>query len=194
MCTGADPGFLERGFICRKGWGSLCWSYLIFLKKAHENEILWYSLIETKLFHFVRILIKGGGGRQGGSFEPPLDPLLFYIYMYVVWCLCRVQLCYCLTPPPPHTTGRRFRYAHGDLGFSLKFFQIAAEALIATRFGDLTLPLRIYYASVTLLLRSYYDNEDLATLSLRWWRCSCDLATTLAMELCFRCSFVSFFI
>ena len=29
-----------------------------------------------------------------------------------------------------------------------------------------TLPLRFYYASVTLLLRSLYDNEDLATLSL----------------------------
>ena len=28
----------------------------------------------------------------------------------------------------PHSTGRRFRYAHGDLGFSLKLFQIAAEA------------------------------------------------------------------
>ena len=28
----------------------------------------------------------------------------------------------------PHSTGRRFRYADGDLGFSLKLFQIAAEA------------------------------------------------------------------
>ena len=28
----------------------------------------------------------------------------------------------------PHSTGRRFRYAHGDLGFSLKLFQIAAVA------------------------------------------------------------------
>ena len=27
-----------------------------------------------------------------------------------------------------YSTGRRFRYAHGDLGFSLKLFQIAAEA------------------------------------------------------------------
>ena len=30
-----------------------------------------------------------------------------------------------------------------------------------------TLPLRFFYASVTLLLRSHYDNEDLTTLSLR---------------------------
>ena len=28
----------------------------------------------------------------------------------------------------PHSTGRRFRYAHGDLGIYLKLFQIAAEA------------------------------------------------------------------
>ena len=55
-----------------------------------------------------------------------------------------------------------------------------------------TLPVRFYYASVTLLLGSHYDNEDLATLSLCWWRCSCDLARTLAMELHFRCIFVSF--
>ena len=30
-----------------------------------------------------------------------------------------------------------------------------------------TLPLRFHYASATLLLRSYNDNEDLTTLSLR---------------------------
>ena len=57
-----------------------------------------------------------------------------------------------------------------------------------------TLPLRFYYASTTLLLRSHYDNEDLVTLSLRWWWCSWDLTTctTLAIELRFRCAFVSF--
>ena len=54
-----------------------------------------------------------------------------------------------------------------------------------------TLPLRFYYASATLLLRSHCDNEDLTTLSLRWWRCSCDLATTLATKQRFRCAFVS---
>ena len=56
-----------------------------------------------------------------------------------------------------------------------------------------TLPVRFYYASVTLRLQSHFDhNEDLATLSLHWWRCSCDLAMTLATELRFRCAFVSF--
>ena len=38
-----------------------------------------------------------------------------------------------------------------------------------------TFPLRFYYASVTLLLRSYYDNEYLAALSLR----DGDVAATL---------------
>ena len=55
-----------------------------------------------------------------------------------------------------------------------------------------TLPLCFFYASVTLLLSPHYDNEDLATLSLRWWRWGCDLATTLAMELRFCCAFISF--
>ena len=105
------------------------------------------------------------------------------------WTFC--QYLYCLNPPPPHSTGRRSRYAHGDLGFSLKLFQIAAEAYTATRFWNLTLPVRFHYASTTLPLRCYY-NEDLAMLSLLWWRCSCDLSTTLAMELRFRCAFISF--
>ena len=69
-----------------------------------------------------------------------------------------------------------------------------------------TRPLRFYYALVTLLprcsrfgcvviallLRSRYDNEDPATLSLRYWRCSYALATTSATELRFRCTFLSF--
>ena len=29
--TWADPGFLERGFICIKGWGFTLLNYLIFL-------------------------------------------------------------------------------------------------------------------------------------------------------------------
>ena len=51
----------------------------------------------------------------------------------------------------PHSTGRRFRYAHGDLGFYLKLFQIA------TRFGDMTLPILFQYASTMLPLRYCYD-------------------------------------
>ena len=53
-------------------------------------------------------------------------------------------------PPPPDTTGRRFRYAHGDHVFSLKVFQLAAEAFTATRFWDLTLPVCFRYAAAMI--------------------------------------------
>ena len=36
--SGADPGFLERGFICIKVWGSLCCFYLIFLKYSMKMK------------------------------------------------------------------------------------------------------------------------------------------------------------
>ena len=61
---GAGPGFLERGFICIKGWGSFCWFHLIFL--SHGNEIIWSRptyFNETKLFHFHRVFKKRGGGQ-----------------------------------------------------------------------------------------------------------------------------------
>ena len=93
---------------------------------------------------------------------------------------------YTLTPPPPHSTERRFRYAHGDLGFSLKLFQFATEAWTATRFGDKTLPIRFQYTSTMLPLRCCYDptttmkiwlrlvyaDGDVAATSLRPWRWS----------------------
>ena len=101
-----------------------------------------------------------------------------------------------LPPPPPIPLDGDSRYAHGDLGFFSKSIPNRRGSVdshtIWGLYASSTLPLRFYYASVTLLLRSHYDNEDLATLSLRWWRCSCDLATSLAMELRFRCAFVSF--
>ena len=51
--AGADPGFLEREFM-----GGRLADYIYFLKKSHENEIIW-----SKLFHFHRIFKNGGGGR-----------------------------------------------------------------------------------------------------------------------------------
>ena len=48
--AGVDLGFLERGFLCIKVWGSLCWFYLIILT-------------ETKLFHFHRIFKKWAAWR-----------------------------------------------------------------------------------------------------------------------------------
>ena len=36
--AGADSGFLERGFICIKRWGSFCSFYLIFLKYPMKTK------------------------------------------------------------------------------------------------------------------------------------------------------------
>ena len=83
--SGVDPRFLERGFICIKVWGLLCWFYLIFLK--YPMKLNWFSLTETKLFHFHRTF-KDGGQRGWGTCEPPespLDPPLilhFLLYKY----------------------------------------------------------------------------------------------------------------
>ena len=80
----------------------------------------------------------------------------------------------------PHSTGRRFRYAHGDHGVSLKLFQIAAEAYTVTRFGDFTLLVRFHYASVTLRLRCCRAAHDSVALSLRFCY---DPATTMKIRL-----------
>ena len=48
------------------------WSYLIFLK--YPMEMKFFGPIETKLFNFIMIIIKGGGGREGGLSGPP-EPL-----------------------------------------------------------------------------------------------------------------------
>ena len=82
-------------------------------------------------------------------------------------------------PPPHHSTGRRSRYAHGDLEFSLKLSQIAAEAKTATRFGDLTLPVRFHYASTTLPLRYYYDPTTTMKIWLRFVYADGDVAATM---------------
>ena len=81
--------------------------------------------------------------------------------------------------PPPHSTGLRARYANGDLGFSLKLFQIAAEAKTATRSGDLTLPVRFHYASTTPLLRCCYDPTTTMKIWLRLVYADGDVAATL---------------
>ena len=101
----------------------------------------------------------------------------------------------CLNPPPPfHWTAIPLRSWRSRI-FSKIIPNCRGSVDCHTIWGldaSSTLPPRFYYASVTLLLPSRYDTEDPTTLSLRWWRCSCDLATTLAMELRFRCAFVSF--
>ena len=60
--TGAGPGFLERGFICKKVWGfALLILSNFFYKISHENEMIW-SLNETKLLNFHGIFNKNWAG------------------------------------------------------------------------------------------------------------------------------------
>ena len=86
--AGADPGFLERGFICIKVWGLTLlilshfflnipwkWNNLVSLRPKYFIFIGYLKtmvLTETKLFHFHMIFENGG---QGGGFEwTPLNP------------------------------------------------------------------------------------------------------------------------
>ena len=39
--SGADNGFLKRGFICIKGWGFALLILSSFALISHENEITW---------------------------------------------------------------------------------------------------------------------------------------------------------
>ena len=50
----------------------------------------------------------------------------------------------------PHSTGRQFQYAHGDLGISLKFSKSQRKRRQPHDLGDLMLPVRFHYASTTL--------------------------------------------
>ena len=83
------------------------------------------------------------------------------------------------------------RYAQGDLGFSLKLFQIAAEASTATRFWDLTLPVRFHYASTTPLLRSCYDLTTTMKTLLRLVYADGDVAATFLRPLRWSNAFVA---
>ena len=47
--------------------------------------------------------------------------------------------------PPPHSTGRQLRYAHGDLGFSNRRGSVDCHTIWGLGASS-TLPLRFYYA------------------------------------------------
>ena len=98
-----------------------------------------------------------------------------------------------LPPPPPfHWTAIPLRSWRHRI-FS-KFIPNRRESVdchtILGLDASSTLLLRFRYAPATIPLRQW--RSGYASLSLRWWRCSCDLATTLAMELRFCCAFASF--
>ena len=87
-------------------------------------------------------------------------------------------------------------YANGDHGFSLIYtkspqkrkqphdlgtwrFQFPSTMLLLRfRCDSAALAMLLLRCRCASLLRSQYDNEDAATLSLRLWRCSCEFATT----------------
>ena len=56
--TGADPGFLEMGFICIKVYGLAMLILSHFSSISHENEIIW-----SHWYHFHRIF--KNGDREG---------------------------------------------------------------------------------------------------------------------------------
>ena len=62
LWSGADPGFLERGFICIKVWEFALLILSHFPYISHGNEII-FCLTESKIFHFHRIFKNGGWGR-----------------------------------------------------------------------------------------------------------------------------------
>ena len=43
LSAGADPGFLDRGFVCIKVWGLALLILSHFSKISHENEIFWFQ-------------------------------------------------------------------------------------------------------------------------------------------------------
>ena len=73
--TWADPGFLEKVFICINGWGVHFVDFISFNQISHVNDIIWYK---TKLFHFLGYLKTGGGGggERGRGVKRTPDPPL----------------------------------------------------------------------------------------------------------------------
>ena len=72
--------FLERGFICIKGWGfallilshfflNIPWKWNNLVSLRPNYELKYFGLIETKLFHFHRIFKNRGQG--GGLKQTP---------------------------------------------------------------------------------------------------------------------------
>ena len=62
--TGADPGFLESGYIYINVWGFVLLILSHFLKYPMKMKI--FGLTEAKLFIFIGYLKSGGGGGGGG--------------------------------------------------------------------------------------------------------------------------------
>ena len=57
------------------GWGLALLILSHFSYISNENEISWYSLSETKFFHFHGLLLFQTGGWGEGVERPPVPPL-----------------------------------------------------------------------------------------------------------------------
>ena len=100
------------------------------------------------------------------------------------WTTCYILILFCkrmhAPPPPSHSTGRRFCYAHGDLGFSLKPRKRRLPHDLETwrlryAYNTCTLPLCSCYDPTTTMkiwLRLVYADGDVVATLLRPWRWS----------------------
>ena len=70
LLAGADPGFLERGFICISG-GRFADLFSFFLHILWK----WNNLVSLRPNYFIFIGYLKIGGKDGGSVEPPWTPL-----------------------------------------------------------------------------------------------------------------------
>ena len=74
--SGADPGFLWRGFVCIKVRGFVLLILSQLFKITHVYEIIWS--MRPNYLRFIGYFKKhGGGGGFKRTPEPPLDPPLY---------------------------------------------------------------------------------------------------------------------
>ena len=74
MCTGADPGFLKRGFICRKG-------RIRFADLKYPMKTKNFGLIAIKLCY--HMLFYNIGYAQVNSYKITLTYLLFMVQIVI---------------------------------------------------------------------------------------------------------------
>ena len=86
---GADPEFLQWGFICIKVWGFALLILSHFSSISYENEIIW-SHLRPNYFIFIGYLKTGQGGGLREPVEPLQDPPLIsslHRLLYKISCL-----------------------------------------------------------------------------------------------------------
>ena len=84
--TGADPRFLERGFICIKVWGVRFADFIsFFFKISHAKRNINLVLLRSNDFIFIGSLqMRVREGVQATLPEPPLDPPFNTLFSSIV--------------------------------------------------------------------------------------------------------------